>query len=350
MNERMAPPSVVGGRSEATGQPEVAEQDDQTDRQRAEEERHLRSDLGPEDTVEPDRLEPQGVRPEVEDGGRQQEEADDDHDDDHQGDLAAAPPALLTVARTARWPLARGPVATIGWDHDEIRSLDRFVLGFGVLVRVGPLVGAGLGVGHGVVRRTAPWGVSVRVFPAGDRLAAAQLLQEFVEQVAHRSESSRSRPNGPSDSPGGRSGPVQALDRSAESGEDRLSQLVGPHRRGTGRFEAERCADHERCSPRTIRIIGWDDRSQPQLEAPGILEDQAGQGPGDRRTQSGKRRIRRRPALGCHVAERDHAIWIGDPQDRQPPAVWPVGRATHPREIATLADAHLVLADERRPG
>ena len=50
------------------------------------------------------------------------------------------------------------------------------------------------------------------------------------------------------------------------------------------------------------------------------------------------------------VAEADDAVVVGDPHQRHPPAVGRLGRARHAGPERALADADLVLAQERRTG
>ena len=88
-----------------------------------------------------------------------------------------------------------------------------------------------------------------------------------------------------------RSGPVQTLDRSGERRLDCLRQLIGTHRRGTRRLEAECRPDGERHAPRPGRVVGRDDRRQPHLQPAGVLEDQPGEGAGNGRPEAGQGRL-----------------------------------------------------------
>ena len=113
---------------------------------------------------------------------------------------------------------------------------------------------------------------AVGILAAGSRLSTAKIVQEVVEQVAHRSaESSRF----PDLTVGRRSGPTEALDGPAETRQHGLGQLVRPHGRGTRRLEAEGRADGERRAPRPCRIVGRHEPCHPELQSAGVLEDRA---------------------------------------------------------------------------
>ena len=90
---------------------------------------------------------------------------------------------------------------------------------------------------------------------------------------------------------------------------------------------------------------------EPDLEPARVLEDQAGQAAGQRRPQAGERRLRRWPGRGRELDERAEPVGlVGDPQDRGPPVVGRRRRAAHADAQASIADAELLLAQERRPG
>ena len=94
---------------------------------------------------------------------------------------------------------------------------------------------------------------------------------------------------------------AKALDRPTEGREDRLGELVRAHRGGSHRLPAERGADRGRHPPGTGRVVGRDDRREPDGQPPGVLEDQPAQGAGEGRAEERQRAARgavRRPARG----------------------------------------------------
>ena len=78
--------------------------------------------------------------------------------------------------------------------------------------------------------------------------------------------------------------------------------------------------------------------AEAHLEPAGVLEDQPGQRARDGRPEAGERRVGRRAGGRRDVAEADDALVVGDPQDRQPPAVGRVGRPGHAGPERAVAD------------
>ena len=187
-----------------------------------------------------------------------------------------------------------------------------------------------------------------RLLPARLRFAPPEFLHEVVEHVAHRRASlavlggSRRRADHH-----GRCRPSMAR-RNADStvSASSLSRIVAT-RAGSNRNAARMAA-----GARQGRVGSSGGAMAPsrELESPGVLEDEPRQGARDRRPESGERRIRRRPGGRRQVAERDDALVVGDPEDRQPPAVGRLGRTAHPGAECAVADTDLVLAHERRAG
>ena len=86
----------------------------------------------------------------------------------------------------------------------------------------------------------------------------------------------------------------EALDRPPEGGQHLGGELVRAHRRGPRGLPAERRSDDRGAAPRPLRVVRRHDVTEPDLEAPGVLEDQAGQPAGERRPEAGEGRLRRR--------------------------------------------------------
>ena len=150
------------------------------------------------------------------------------------------------------------------------------------------------------------------------------------------SRAARYRRRGPRRTGGSRPGPC----RRARSGD----------RRGPGRLPAEGGPDRGGHAPRPGRVVGRNDRSRGGSRGGrrprGSSRSGIRPGPG-RAEPAAARAAARRPARG---RERDDAVVVGDPQDRQPPAVVGRGRTAHPGAERPVADADVVLAQERRAG
>ena len=88
--------------------------------------------------------------------------------------------------------------------------------------------------------------------------------------------------------------PVQALDGATERREDGLRELVGAHRRGARRLEAEGRPDRRAARARAGSGRPAGRAAEAQLEPAGVLEDEPGQRAGDGRAEARERRIGRR--------------------------------------------------------
>ena len=173
------------------------------------------------------------------------------------------------------------------------------------------------------------------------RFAPAQLLQEVVEQVAHR----------PRSLVGIGLGPVEAFDGGPERGEDGLRELVGAHRRGPRGLEAERGADR-RARSRHGRVGSSGGASVPRRSwsrpsSSRISPDSAPAIDGPRRASGGSGGG---PAVGATSrklttpsSSATHTIASHQPSGAS------VGRDM-PGAQPPVADADLVLAQERRTG
>ena len=258
------------------------------------------------------------------------------------------------AGRSPAAPAAAAASAVDGLGGDPRSSSSRPSRSSSSRVRVGRrgrrrrlVASAGVASSSGVVvpvgRR--PRGVAARPAPGPRRGRwphAAKLFHEIVEQVAHRSASLPDV---------GRSGPVEALRRPAGTPPARCrparsgaSSRRGPARTGTrpgppaGRATAGSRSSGGATSPSRIWSRPASSRISPD-RAPAMA------GP-----EPGERWVGRRAGAGRDVAEADDPVVVGHPQERQPPAVGRLGRAGHAGAVACVADADLVLAQERRAG
>ena len=103
-------------RAQPSGEPEVAEEDDQRDAESGDEQPDLGGDPRPEDAIEPDALEPDRVGPQVDAEGEQEEQPDDDADRDPQADVAvrAARAVIRTTGRATSAPAPAAPARNSG--------------------------------------------------------------------------------------------------------------------------------------------------------------------------------------------------------------------------------------------
>ena len=104
-SERSDPePSPDGRRREAPGQPEVPEEGDGGDQEGTQSQPEGRDQPRPEDRVEADADEPQGIGPQVDPEAEQQEDRDDRQDDERETEAppGTTRPAPATVVRPAR--------------------------------------------------------------------------------------------------------------------------------------------------------------------------------------------------------------------------------------------------------
>ncbi len=209
VDDRLEPAAAlaVRGRRQATGKPQVPEQDEERQDERADPESERRRQAGPEDGIEADARVPQGIGPQVEPDGEQQEDADDDGDAKDEPDPAPGTgcPTRAAVIRAARSSASPRPTAT-GAMFVQDRRLVLIaglvlVLGVrlsfvdGVIRRLIIVVGGGVVrffdrmvmVGVAAFRRAGAsfGGDGIRILPARKRLTLAELLHEIVEQVAH---------------------------------------------------------------------------------------------------------------------------------------------------------------------
>src|SRR5687768_7628555 len=113
----------------------------------------------------------------------------------------------------------------------------------------------------------------------------------------------RCRPRRPEDSRGS-STPAETLDRPPERRQDLRGQRVRAEGGGARRFPSEGGANDRRTAPRTVRIVGWGDEPEADLEAAGVLENHAGQAAGERGPQAREGWIGRRPGRGREIDER----------------------------------------------
>ena len=275
--------------------------------------RAVRADPRPEDGVEADAGEPQRVGPEVEPTVNRMKSAMSDEADDDQAEAPAGPCRAIPSRRRRSGRPAGG-----GRDAAAARAARSAVGGSSSgpsprrrVVTVGSSASAILGVGVGVVvglvvrsvvrvrRRVGPRRGALRgprVFAARGGFAPAQLLEEIVEQVAHRpAESTRYRLQGrwrPSTAGGTRPG----RSRRARSG---ASPRPARARSGT-RHGPPAATRHGRVGSSGGAI--WPSRSWSRPPSSRISP---GQRAADRRTETAERRIGRRPGGRGDVAEAD---------------------------------------------
>src|SRR5674476_1586411 len=77
-----------------------------------------------------------------------------------------------------------------------------------------------------------------------------------------------------------------------------------------------------------------------------VLEDEAGEPPGEQRAEPREWRIRRRSGCGGRRPARHDPVGIGDPEDGEPPAL-DLGGTIHAGPTALVAEHDLVLAQVR---
>ena len=285
-------PRRVRRRHEPTGQPEIAEQDDE----RADAGNQEQGDLGaqsrPEHAVEADALVPQHVCPQVE---PDREDADEQERDDADDDPADPGPttAAIVVDHESRSPRRGGLTRRRGSARLRVpvAGLGVGVVG-GVVTVVGRIV-TPVGVradGAGTLRGT---GVGVLATCGG--LPASKLLEKVVEQVAHQSEeSSRSGPEGPRAMP-----EAGTADRRRRRGRQPVRGATGPPRHGGTRPARSRRARSAASSRREPARIGR--RPSPRVgSATGALDRPAGRvhrpATGDARRPPGSVRSGHQPA------------------------------------------------------
>ena len=160
VHDRAERPGALGGwrRGKASGQPDVAEQDDGGDQEGRDPEPQRRDDARPEDRVEPDALEPQGIGPQVDPDAEQQEDGDDGDDDRVEPETPAGPRgsargAVIGAARRAPWRSAAAASLVV-----ERPGTSEGIGLVGVVV-----VGVGVQVRHRRRRRRRPRGPRVSV-------------------------------------------------------------------------------------------------------------------------------------------------------------------------------------------
>src|SRR6267142_451495 len=79
--------------------------------------------------------------------------------------------------------------------------------------------------------------------------------------------------------------PAEALDRAPEGGQDLRRQRAPAKGGGAGRLPAEGSTHDGGTAPGPLGILRRHGEAEPDLEPPGILEDQAGEASRQRRTQ-----------------------------------------------------------------
>ena len=251
-------------RHEPTGQPQVAEQDDEREQPGRRRTAQTWAPMRVQKTVsKPTLLVPQRIGQQVDPDAGQ----DDDRDAGrrrpcHRPRWRPPPPSRSPRPRAARSPrFARRPVAS-----------GSVVVRVVVRSRSSRVHGASRGGGRPASGSLA----------AGHGLASAQLLQEVVEQVAHRPRSLA----GPCATP---SGPVEALDGPAEArpGRSRRARCRAWSRRARARTGRPPGRPAGRATAGSDRRAATS-AAEAHLEPAGVLEDQPGQGAGDARTQAGR--------------------------------------------------------------
>ena len=113
---------------------------------------------------------------------------------------------------------------------------------------------------------------------------------------------------------------------------------------------AERRADRERAAPRPGVVLGRGERREADREAPVLLADQPGQRAGERGPEVQERRLGRRAGGRADLAEAHDALVVRDPEHGEPPVVGAVDGPRHAGQEAAVADADLLLAQERGAG
>ena len=330
--------SGPGRRAQPGGEGQVAEQDHEGEHQAADEQQRLGPDPRPEDAVEADARVPQRVGPEVDPEGEQHEQRDErrDHDPEADAPAAAHPGAVVGPARCVAgcgWAAAvagsRRPARPRSGPRRRRRRRRTPVVGVAVVGVAVVRVDAG-SAASGPGRAPRAPALRAGAAPPGSRRTGR----------ASSAESSRYRPQG-------RWSASMEVRNAARTVSASSLGRIAAARAGSKRNAARITSGG---APRTRRVLGRGERPEAHLQPAVVLEDQAGQRPGDRRAETGERRIGRRPGGGGDVAEADDPLVVGDPDDRQPPAVGRIRGPGHPGAQASVADADLVLAEERRTG
>ena len=247
---------------QATGEPQVAQEEHARDDQPDEEQLELRAEPGEEHAVEPDAAIPDRVGPQVEERARQEQDHEDGHADDRDR-VAPHEAANAGLSGTPATPATSGPGVPGAAASPP-----------GPPGAPGPPPERPAPRSSRATRPARGWsssGIGPRR-PAGSS-GSGSGSASGSSPIACRRRRSSSRMNSSNASPitrtlrgngrtplrQRRSRPRQAFHGAAEGAEHLVGQLVAAHRGSACRLEPERRADRQRAAPRTGRVVGRDD-------------------------------------------------------------------------------------------